>query len=99
MASFSSRGDVRWKTEILDFPISAQFTPDGHLIFITQIGRIYVLRRDSGELVLPVVEMIPGMGYTPAPQDYDDCLSGSTEVSPLEYRSGVFPPRKFVSLQ
>jgi outer membrane protein assembly factor BamB len=80
MNSFTRRGEVRWSRPIEGFPISAQFTPDGHLIFITHIGRIYVLRRVDGSLVIdPPFLLLPRVSYTPRPLDYQDCGSGSSE--------------------
>ncbi|MDD9934719.1 MAG: PQQ-binding-like beta-propeller repeat protein [Myxococcales bacterium] len=63
MHSFTVDGEVRWSTPIEGPPLSAQFTPDGHLIFITMIGRIHVLERDSGEPVLDSVETVEGASY------------------------------------
>ena len=79
MLSFSADGGVRWSSPIVGFPISAQFTPDGHLLFMTHIGRIYVLDRETGAQLLAPVETIPGQGYEAQPLDYVECLVGSTE--------------------
>jgi len=79
MNSFTRDGKIRWSQPIEGFPISAQFTPDGHLIFITHIGTIYVLRRHTGASVIEPVALLPEVTYTPRPLDYLDCGSGSTE--------------------
>ncbi len=79
MNSFTRAGKVRWSRPIEGFPISCQFTPDGHLIFITHIGRIYVLRRDTGAHAMEPFVLLPEVTYTPRPLDYLDCGSGSTE--------------------
>ena len=79
MNAFTGQGTVRWSRPIEGFPISSQFTPDGHLIFITQIGTIYVLRRDTGAPVIEPVALLPGVSYTPRPRDYQECLIGSSE--------------------
>jgi outer membrane protein assembly factor BamB len=79
MNAFTRQGAVRWSRSIEGFPISSQFTPDGHLIFITQIGKIYVLRRDNGAPVIEPVALLPGVSYTPRPRDYRGCLIGSSE--------------------
>ncbi len=81
MNSFTRQGHLRWSRPIEGFPISSQFTPDGHLIFITHIGRIYVLRRDSGAHVIEPHALLPGISYTPAPRDYQGCLVGSSQSS------------------
>ncbi len=79
MHSFTSDGRHRWQTPIVGFPLSAQFTPEGHLFFITHIGRIYVLRRDTGEPVLEPYALLPDLSYKPDFLDYLDCGSGSSE--------------------
>ncbi|MEW6444338.1 MAG: PQQ-binding-like beta-propeller repeat protein [bacterium] len=76
MSSFTSAGALRWSEPIVGFPLSAQFTPDGHLIFITQVGRIYVLRRDTGAPALETVVLLPEVMYEPKPLDSLDCLAG-----------------------
>ena len=77
MLSFTSSGEVRWRTPIIGFPISAQFTPDGSLIFISHLGVIYVLDRTTGEPMLDPIELVPGV--QPGPGDELDCLRGSAE--------------------
>jgi len=79
MNSFTRTGELRWRSPIVGFPLSSQFTPDGHLIFITHIGYIYVLRRDTGEPVLEPVVLLPGISYAPRAFDYNECLIGSSD--------------------
>jgi len=79
MHSFTREGVVRWSRPIEGFPISSLFTPDGHLIFITHIGNIYVLRRDTGTPVIEPVVLLPEVSYTPSPLDYVECLVGSSD--------------------
>ena len=79
MHSFTREGVLRWSRPIEGFPLSSQFTPDGHLIFITQIGRIYVLRRDTGTPVLEPVVLLPEVSYEPMPMDHLDCFVGSAD--------------------
>lgn len=66
MRAYAPDGKLLWKTPIVGFPLSAQFTPKGRLVFITHIGRIYVLRRDTGEPVMTPVELTPGAGFDPS---------------------------------
>jgi outer membrane protein assembly factor BamB len=66
MHAFDADGNLLWETPIVGVPLSAQFTPNGRVIFITNIGRIYVLRRENGQPVLPTVELIPGATWEPA---------------------------------
>lgn len=75
MHAFDRDGNVLWKTPIVGVPLSAQFTPEGRLIFITHIGRIYVLRRETGTPMLPPLELIPGRTWTPA-ESMAACLQG-----------------------
>lgn len=79
MNSFTAAGVFRWSRPIEGFPLSSQFTPDGHLIFITHIAVIYVLERESGMPVIDPVRLLPGVSYTPKPLDYLDCGDGSTQ--------------------
>lgn len=65
MHAFTTDGEPLWQAPIVGVPLSAQFTAEGHLIFVTHIGRIYVLRRDDGSQVLPYLELIPGATYRP----------------------------------
>jgi outer membrane protein assembly factor BamB len=66
MHAFDHDGTLLWETPIVGVPLSAQFTPNGRLIFMTHIGQIYVLRRETGAPVLPVYELTPGATYDPA---------------------------------
>lgn len=66
MRAYDRDGKVLWKTPIVGAPLSAQFTPAGDLLFITHIGRVYVLRRADGSAVLPPLELIPGATFDPA---------------------------------
>lgn len=66
MRAFDGDGNVLWSTPIEGVPLSAQLTPSGRVLFITNIGRIYVLRREDGSHVLPPVELIPGRTWDPS---------------------------------
>lgn len=97
MYSFTSQGHHRWQTPIVGLPLSAQFTPEGHLFFITHICRIYVLSRDTGEPILDPYVLLPGLSYEPGFLDYLDCGSGSSEgncpcanTPSIDLKSGVF---------
>ncbi len=39
MLSFDERGQLRWRTPVTGTPLSAQFTGDGNLLFVTNSGR------------------------------------------------------------
>lgn len=76
MNAFSDNGTLLWKTAIQGFPLSAQFTQTGRLIFITHIGRIYVLDRETGDAVMQPVSLIPNDSVL---SDFDPiaCMRGS----------------------
>lgn len=76
MHAFNPNGEELWSTPIVGFPLSAQFTRAGHLIFITHIGRIYILRRDTGAPVVAPVELIPGATFDPS-TDPRPCMKGT----------------------
>jgi outer membrane protein assembly factor BamB len=76
MHAFDADGDLLWETPIVGVPLSAQFTPQGHVIFVTHVGQISVLRRDTGEHVLPPVELVPGATFGPA-DDLTACARGT----------------------
>jgi outer membrane protein assembly factor BamB len=66
MHAFDAEGHELWRTPIVGVPLSAQFTAEGRLIFVTNIGRVYVLRRETGALMLPPVALVPGARFDPA---------------------------------
>jgi outer membrane protein assembly factor BamB len=76
MNAFSSTGTLLWKFPITGFPLSAQFTHTGRLIFITHIGRIYVLDRATGNAVMEPVRLIPN-DSTHSDFDPIACMRGS----------------------
>ncbi len=66
MHAFDHDGKVLWETPIKGVPLSAQLTPNGRVVFITNIGVVYVLRREDGAAVLPPYELIPGATFDPS---------------------------------
>lgn len=66
MRAFDLDGGLLWETPIVGVPLSAQFTASGRLLFMTHIGRVYVLRRETGTPLLPPLELIPGATFDPA---------------------------------
>ncbi|QBJ95192.1 cell surface protein [Rhodococcus sp. ABRD24] len=85
MNSFNEHGQLRWRTPVTGTPLSAQFTGDGNLLFITQLGQINVLDPQTGFKVVPSYDLIPpaswtqGMNVEPVPntQGLDACFLGS----------------------
>lgn len=94
MHAFAPDGRILWRTPIGGIPLSAQFTPKGAVIFITHIGRIYVLRRETGEPLVPVMELIPGATFDPTNgaracmRGTIDCPSANTLA--IDLRNGRF---------
>jgi outer membrane protein assembly factor BamB len=94
MHAFDADGNVLWTTPIVGVPLSAQLTPEGRVIFVTHVGVVYVLRRDTGEPLLPPLELIPGATFDPAenmrgcPLGTADCPSANTIAVDLD--SGRF---------
>ena len=78
MRSYDAAGQLRWETPIVAAPISAQFTPDGHLIFPSFSGRIYVLDRQTGEHIITPYDLVPSAG---TPGSLLTCLSGDSSGS------------------
>lgn len=76
MNAFNREGTLLWKSPILGFTLSAQFTHTGRLIFITHIGRMYVLDRETGEAVMQPISLIPNDSTN---SDFDPiaCMRGS----------------------
>ncbi len=94
MRSYDASGQLRWETPIVAAPIGAQFTPDGHLIFLSFSGRVYVLERQTGAAVIPPLDLVPQAGN---PGNLLSCLTGGTAgtcVVPntlaIDEGSGVF---------
>lgn len=75
MHSFDRDGNLRWETPTVGAAISAQFLLNGYLIFVTHIGQVNVLTRDTGTPVIPVYEMLPGETYVQG-TGLQDCLLG-----------------------
>ena len=94
MHAFDHDGTLLWETPIEGAPLSAQFTQNGRVIFITHIGRIYVLHRETGAPVLPVHELTPGATYDPSigflacARGTADCPSANTLG--IDIDTGVF---------
>lgn len=59
MMSFTETGQLRWRTLVVGTPLSSQFTGDGNLLFITQLGQINVLNPQTGAKVVPSFDLIP----------------------------------------
>lgn len=76
MRAFDPDGRVLWETPIVGVPLSAQLTPSGRVIFVTHVGVLYVLARETGAHVVPPVELVAGAAWTPA-DGMAACLQGT----------------------
>ncbi|MFD4366445.1 PQQ-binding-like beta-propeller repeat protein [Rhodococcus sp. NPDC058521] len=103
MNSFNEHGQLRWRTPVVGTPISAQFTGDGNLLFITQLGQINVLDTQTGRQVLAPYNLIPPPSIdssgpaNPAPDDWglEACFLGGPEcpvanTPAIDLESGKF---------
>ncbi|MGW5145944.1 outer membrane protein assembly factor BamB family protein [Rhodococcus koreensis] len=57
--SFNEYGQLRWRTPVVGTPLSAQFTGDGNLLFITQLGQINVVNTQNGQKVVAPYDLVP----------------------------------------
>lgn len=84
MNSFTENGQLRWRTPVVGTPISAQFTGDGHLLFVTQLGQVNVLDTQTGQQVLapynmnppPTIAVSGPVDDVPADKGLGDCFLG-----------------------
>ncbi|NLE82468.1 MAG: PQQ-like beta-propeller repeat protein [Rhodococcus sp.] len=86
MNSFTEHGQLRWRTPVVGTPISAQFTNDGNLLFVTQLGQINVLDTQTGRQIMAPYNMNPPptihhgpVDDVPANKGLDDCFLGGPE--------------------
>lgn len=87
MNSFTELGQLRWRTVVSGTPLSAQFTADGNLLFVTHFGVVSVLDPQTGKEVVPSYQLIPAptvdqaqnVPLPPAAQGLDACFLGGPE--------------------
>jgi len=94
MRSFGRNGEIRWTRPITGVPLSSQFTPAGDLIFITHVGVIYVLSRETGEPVIAPYALVDSPSFDPA-QGAMACMRGlpecpSANTPAMDYVTGRF---------
>jgi outer membrane protein assembly factor BamB len=94
MHAFDKTGRLLWERAIKGFPLSAQFTQTGRLIFITHIGNVYVLDRTNGLPMIDGENLSPGhtfdTGFDPKAcmKGTEDCPCANTLA--FDTRSGLF---------
>ena len=103
MASYTRNGQLRWRTLVVGTPLSAQFTGDGNLLFITQLGQINVLNPQTGAKVVSSFNLIPPPTFEqqtnaeliPDNQGLDECFLGTSgcpvaNTPAIDLESGTF---------
>ncbi len=101
--SFNYLGQPRWRTPVAGTPVSSQFTGDGNLLTVTQSGQIDVLSRQTGQRIVPTVQLLgqpdfldnPNLDWPAAGQGLDDCHAGEPQcpvanISAVDTASGRF---------
>jgi outer membrane protein assembly factor BamB len=78
MFSFDSSGKLRWKSPIVGFPLSAQLTSSQRLLFITHIGIVYVLDKETGRTMLKQ-ELTSGNSSRVTEFDPIACMRGTQD--------------------
>ncbi|WP_068279321.1 PQQ-binding-like beta-propeller repeat protein [Aldersonia kunmingensis] len=84
MNSFNEHGQPRWRTPVVGTPISAQFTPDGNVLFVTHLGEIDVVAKQTGKRVTAPFQLVGQPDFlaepnTPVRSDGEglsDCVTG-----------------------
>jgi outer membrane protein assembly factor BamB len=78
MNSFDNNGNLLWQHTIQGFPLSAQFTQSGSLLFITHIGKVYVIETATGK---PLIDGQSLSENTPPATGFDPraCMQGTVE--------------------
>ncbi|MCX5046082.1 PQQ-binding-like beta-propeller repeat protein [Aldersonia sp. NBC_00410] len=84
MHSFNEHGQPRWRTPVVGTPLGAQFTEDGNVLFVTHLGEVDVVSKQTGERVAAPLNLVgrpdflatPDMPVTPDGAGLADCLTG-----------------------
>ncbi len=87
MLSFNEHGQLRWRTAVMGTPLAGQFTADGHLLFVTQLGQVNVLDRQTGRTVVAPTDLLghadflatPNLPWPANDQGLSDCFTGGPE--------------------
>jgi outer membrane protein assembly factor BamB len=78
MNAFDRDGNLLWQHAIEGFPLSAQFTHTGNLLFITHIGKVYALESATGNAL---INGQPLSANVPPDPDFDPraCMQGTAD--------------------
>ena len=103
MGSYNEHGQPRWRALVHGTPLGAQFTGDGRLLFVTQLGEIAVLELQTGKRVTAPFQLLgepdpltrPDVPLTPDDQGLGDCFAGGpacpvANVPAIDLDSGRF---------
>ncbi|WP_084514915.1 outer membrane protein assembly factor BamB family protein [Nocardia acidivorans] len=101
--SLNALGQPRWRTPAAGVPISVQFTGDGNVLSVTQLGQVDVLSRQTGDRKVSTFQLLGEPDFLkfpdlPRPPDFtglDDCATGGPQcpvanVSAVDEKSGRF---------
>jgi outer membrane protein assembly factor BamB len=85
MRSYNEHGQERWWMQVLGTPMSAQFTGDGNVLEVTQLGEVTVFDRQNGDRVVPGLRLLgepdpqtqPNLPWPPNDQGLDACATGA----------------------
>ncbi|KAA0024380.1 outer membrane protein assembly factor BamB family protein [Antrihabitans cavernicola] len=85
MNSFNEHGQLRWRTQLVGTPISAQFTGDGNVLSVSQLGEVDVFSRQTGDRIVPPFSLMPPPDYLADPnlpvapdgQGLNECFAGT----------------------
>jgi outer membrane protein assembly factor BamB len=78
MNAFDHTGNLLWQHSIEGFPLSAQFTHTGNILFITHIGKVYVMESATGK---PLINGQPLSASTSPVGGFDPraCMQGTAD--------------------
>ncbi|UGT46045.1 PQQ-binding-like beta-propeller repeat protein [Nocardia yamanashiensis] len=101
--AYNALGQPRWRTQAAGVPVSVQFTGDGNVLSVTQLGQVDVLSRQTGERRVSSFQLLgepdfmanPGLNRPPDGQGLEDCAEGGPQcpvanVSAVDEKSGRF---------
>lgn len=85
MSSFNEHGQLRWRTQLVGTPLSAQFTGDGNVLSVSQLGAVDVFSRQTGDRIVPPFSLMPLPDFLANPdvpvnldgRGLDECFAGT----------------------
>lgn len=94
MHAFDPAGRSLWRTPITGVALWAQFTPAGDLLFVTHVGVVYLLDRETGATRAPPLFLVPDARFNPA-DGARACMRGepgcpAANTPAMDLRTGRF---------